>query len=234
MLKNANSYNSNVNFFKIMNHTNKNSFVIKILGFLKTYYVRFNNKFTVNILTNYNKVEFNKNNIIQPCNKLEFHNLHISPFLNNILSDFTPYCRMNQITLKLNSSIPTSKIITIDERKLYIIITNLLTNAVKNAYKGTGIVLDTYINSHNVLSIAVINKGKGIPKGEIDRIFNRFYQVNLNKKPNGFGIGLTYSNELAIRLGGEIIVNSIVEKETSFTFKVPLKKTIYQNQRNAQ
>ena len=172
----------------------------------------------------YNKSELlHLHNFHETLLHLELQDYSILFFLIDLLKEFKPICRLNQIGLKLNCGIQPDTKVLIDGTKLYTIISNLLTNAIKHAYKGTEIKLSASIDTDQVLTIVVVNKGKGIPEDELHRIFDRFYQATSNDQADGFGIGLSFSKELAKFMGGDIFVKSTLKKETSFTFKTTVQ-----------
>ncbi|MFB5623203.1 MAG: ATP-binding protein, partial [Nitrosarchaeum sp.] len=63
------------------------------------------------------------------------------------------------------------------------------------------------------------DNGIGIPQNKLETIFERFKQVDesTSRKYGGTGLGLAISKELAILLGGDIKVESIIEKGSTFT-----------------
>ena len=70
--------------------------------------------------------------------------------------------------------------------------------------------------------ISIRDNGIGIPKNDIDYIFERFYRVDKsrNKDTGGVGIGLTISKSIVNLHGGEIYVNSEINKGTEFIIKL--------------
>ena len=73
------------------------------------------------------------------------------------------------------------------------------------------------------IAIRVSDTGIGIPPDQLDKIFDRFYQVDSShtRAGEGTGIGLALSKELAELMGGRILVESEVGKGSQFTFVVP-------------
>ena len=61
-------------------------------------------------------------------------------------------------------------------------------------------------------------RGKGIPSDKLEKIFDRYYQVEDDQEPlqGGTGIGLAYAKEIVRFLGGDLIVESEVGKGTKF------------------
>lgn len=110
-----------------------------------------------------------------------------------------------------------------DKDRIGQVLINLLTNALKYS-KGGQDVLVTVKKDDNKVSISVTDKGIGIDKKHLNKIFDRFYQVSDKKaKPfAGLGIGLYISREIIRRHGGELSVASIRGKGSTFTFTLPI------------
>ena len=118
-----------------------------------------------------------------------------------------------------------------DADKLEKIINNLLSNAFKFTDEGGKVRLDmVHMNqgngNGNVMEITVSDTGKGIPEEEQSKIFDRFYQaeVNLKKEGSGTGIGLAHTRELADLMHGSIEVKSSAGKGSMFIVRVPVGK----------
>ena len=125
--------------------------------------------------------------------------------------------------IKFNLEIPLEisniNIIT-DKTKLRQIFTNLITNAFKFTNNGT-ITGGCKIDDDNKLIFYITDTGIGMPKDKHKTIFERF--VQLNKKPTnkGTGLGLSIVKELLALLGGEIHVESVEGKGSTFSFIIP-------------
>ncbi|NJM14125.1 MAG: hypothetical protein HC896_00900 [Bacteroidales bacterium] len=116
-----------------------------------------------------------------------------------------------------------------DELRLKQIITNLLNNAIKFTPEGR-IIFGYKILPDNMFEFFVSDTGIGIPKNKIKDIFTEFKQAHDNyiDNPWGAGLGLSIAKKLIERLGGQIEVESQLNKGTTFSFTHPIraKKTI--------
>ncbi|MEO5790050.1 response regulator, partial [Gelidibacter sp.] len=105
---------------------------------------------------------------------------------------------------------------------------NLLSNAFKFTPKEGNIVLTvTPINSKQMIMLSVANSGSGIPKEELNTIFELFYQSTTGKKNKGTGIGLALTKELIDLHKGNIEVESSPMDGTTFTITFPIHEEAY-------
>lgn len=107
------------------------------------------------------------------------------------------------------------------------IVRNLLSNALKYSPAGgqVQVRLDrATIGDVPCLRLQVRDSGQGIPPRELDRIFDRFYQVAGNgaDHPGGTGIGLALVKELVELQEGTVEVESRVGEGTAFTVRLPI------------
>ena len=114
-----------------------------------------------------------------------------------------------------------------DPGKVELVLGNLISNALKFTPTGgkvTVICRDVSTPELAAVEISVTDTGIGIPQGEMDKVFDRFYQVDSSqtRQGEGTGIGLALSKELAELMGGRIGVHSEPGRGTTFTFRMPL------------
>ncbi len=107
-----------------------------------------------------------------------------------------------------------------DRDKVYTILTNLLSNALKYTDKGS--VTFGYEMEDDYVRFHVKDTGIGIPADKIDKIFNRFVQVDqsFTKSYEGNGLGLPISKAYTEMLGGKIWVESEPGKGSCFYFTI--------------
>ncbi len=103
---------------------------------------------------------------------------------------------------------------------------NLVANAVAYSPEGSTVVVAAKANDMMV-DIIVTDQGIGIPAGEIDRIFERFYRVDpaRHRSTGGTGLGLSIVKHVASSHGGEIRVWSVEGQGSSFTLTLPRRTT---------
>lgn len=109
-----------------------------------------------------------------------------------------------------------------DEFRLRQVIENLLTNAIKYSPEDTAITIGGRFTEKSV-TVFVRDDGVGIPKDQIDKIFERFYRVDekLTSRTQGTGLGLYLVKAIVEAHGGEISVKSQVGSGSTFYFTLP-------------
>jgi PAS domain S-box-containing protein len=117
--------------------------------------------------------------------------------------------------------------VPIDKQRILQVLTNLTTNAIKFTATGGHIRLTLIeaLADPECLQIDVRDSGRGIPKDQLELIFNRRYQGNHDAESaesrNGLGLGLYICQELVTLHGGRIWVKSEIGKGSTFSFVVP-------------
>ena len=99
---------------------------------------------------------------------------------------------------------------------------NLVANAVAYSPGRSKVVVGARANDLMV-DITVTDQGIGIPAGEIDRIFERFYRIDpaRHRSTGGTGLGLSIVKHVAASHGGEVRVWSVEGQGSSFTLTLP-------------
>ena len=112
-----------------------------------------------------------------------------------------------------------------NEEQVSAAVTNLVANAV--AYSGEhSTVLVTTKSVDDMVEISVVDQGIGIPTGELDRIFERFYRVDpaRHRSTGGTGLGLSIVKHVAATHGGDVRVWSQEGQGSTFTLCLPRSK----------
>jgi Amt family ammonium transporter len=101
---------------------------------------------------------------------------------------------------------------------------NLVSNAVKFTDQGS-VQIAARVPGDDNLEVRVIDTGIGIKKGDMDKLFRPFQQidVSLTKKHEGTGLGLHLTKRLVTLLGGDISAKSEYGRGSEFTFTMPLR-----------
>ena len=111
-----------------------------------------------------------------------------------------------------------------DRDRIYQVLVNLINNAIKFTEQGKINVIVEDIRNGSVTT-RIRDTGVGIPPAEIEKIFDRFYQIQrpLAEKSRGAGLGLAISKSLIEMHGGTIRVESREGTGSEFAFTLPLR-----------
>jgi CheY-like chemotaxis protein/anti-sigma regulatory factor (Ser/Thr protein kinase) len=127
----------------------------------------------------------------------------------------------NVITLNLAPDVP--KFIKTDKTRLSQIIINLLSNALKFTKDGD-VNIQVYTKNNCALNFEITDTGIGIPQKYIDKIFDKFVQVerNSDEQFQGTGLGLAIVKRFVDAFGGQIHIDSELNRGTTIRFSIPL------------
>ena len=149
---------------------------------------------------------------------------NIVALTKEIALSFYSLAERKKITINLISDLDEI-IVYVDKEKVDKILTNILSNAFKFTPENGKISVN--IKKHKKeCEIAVSDSGTGIPQNELDKIFDRFYQVDDShtREYEGTGIGLSLTKELIELHKGQIKVESQEGKGSVFHLIFPLGK----------
>jgi len=172
--------------------------------------------------------------------KLKACPVNLVSVLKEITLSFSSLAERKKINYRLNWEV--DKVIAyIDRTKINKIFSNLLSNAFKFTPEGGEVEVSIKITSgkgvenvvkeglinNNHVCISVRDTGIGIPRDQMEKIFDRFYQVDSQhtREYEGTGIGLSLTKELVELHHGKIEVESEEGKGSTFRILIPLGKT---------
>lgn len=109
-----------------------------------------------------------------------------------------------------------------DPTKLEQIVLNLVTNAIRYTPRGGAIALGSSVRGA-MIAIEVRDTGPGIPRGQLQAIFEPFVRLPSTSSGHseGSGLGLAISRELARLMGGDLVAESEVGEGSTFTLTLP-------------
>lgn len=151
--------------------------------------------------------------------------LEINEILDQVVKNHAVQIEKFDATLDLDLHAEETNVMA-DKVHLTNIFYNLLDNAIKYSYEKPQIKISTS-NTDNQLSVKISDKGIGIPKEHLNKIFDKFYRVpkgNLHDV-KGFGLGLSYVKNMVELHHGTIEVSSKPGEGSEFTVMLPLQKS---------
>ena len=143
--------------------------------------------------------------------------MSLAPVVESLREFVEPQLREKALQFQMDDTLPNGEV-RADPDKVRQILINLLSNAIKFTPRGGHISLDCEENDDTVF-ISVRDDGAGIPADKLDAIFEPFVQVNraYSSKHEGTGLGLAISRDLARRMGGDLTVESVLGRGSTFT-----------------
>lgn len=153
---------------------------------------------------------------------LNFEPIDINEVLDQVVKNQS--VQMEQFGVKLNLDLQAEETnISADRVHLTNIIFNLMDNAIKYSKEKPEITIATS-NTEKGLLLKISDKGIGIPKDQLSKIFEKFYRVPKGDLHDvkGFGLGLSYVKNMVEMHNGTISVNSKIDEGTDFSVLLPL------------
>jgi signal transduction histidine kinase len=170
--------------------------------------------------------------------RLDVREVNMKNLIETVIPEFESLIKRKvlKLTLGLDKNLPA---VYGDEDKIRQILINLLSNAVKFTREG-GIKVTTRLSEKGMkpgglplfMEICIEDTGIGIKEDDLNKIFNKFVQVDftLVRQYEGTGLGLSIAKGLVKLHKGEIWVTSKYGKGSRFCFTLPLKKELLEKQ----
>ena len=191
------------------------------------------------------QMNFRLNDLLD-ATRLDTGKLRINPRLTSIVPLLTQSVASMALNAK-NSGIhlqheipPGLSEALIDEQRINQVVTNLISNALKFTDRGGHVIVKASddAQSHEYIRVSVSDTGRGIEQENVERIFDRLYQVRdeHNMLAEGLGLGLHISREIVRLHGGELTVESKPGVGSIFSINLPTHRLelMSDNKRNEE
>lgn len=151
--------------------------------------------------------------------KAEFTEVDIVKLLNQLVDEFYPSFKENNLEYEFSASV-ISAVIRADGGLLARAFANLISNAIKYGSSGKRIIINL-IKKDDGIIVTVTNFGDVIPENDLERIFTRFYRVESSRssETGGSGLGLAITKSIIEIHGGRICAKSDADA-TVFTVEL--------------
>jgi signal transduction histidine kinase len=145
--------------------------------------------------------------------------------MRDVFQVFEYDAEAKSIDLQLEFSEEATLSTMLDRGKVKQVLSNLVHNAIKFTDAGGSVTISAS-GKDNWIEVQVIDTGVGIPESDLNKIFDRFYQVDssLTRKVGGTGIGLNIAKEYVERHEGRIWAESELGHGSTFVFTLPKKE----------
>ncbi len=158
--------------------------------------------------------------------KLHMTRMELVEWLSQLVEKFKPEALLRGIDIGFTTEVE-SAYVSADSHRLTQVFANLISNALRYTPEQGAIHLTLRENPEpqKTVAIDVTDTGTGIPKEQVDHIFDRFYRTEeaRSRESGGLGLGLAIAKELAELHGGKISVASEPGRGSTFTITLPLK-----------
>lgn len=135
--------------------------------------------------------------------ELKFDEVDLSLILNQMLGEYTPVFEAKGLSIisDVNEKLYTK----IDIEKIVRVFDNILSNAEKYSIKPSQIIVNAKIKAEYIY-ISISNKGEHIEQDKLNKMFQKFYRIDVSRSSNveGSGLGLAISKKIVELHNGEI------------------------------
>lgn len=152
---------------------------------------------------------------------IEKNRFYLGEALTKAVEPFQPVAAAKAIDLKL--LLERQMMVCGDEAKLKQVIGIILNNALRHTLAEGSISLHISQSDDKAI-IAITDTGEGMEAQHLDKIFDRFYQVDHSRSKGGAGLGLCIAKWIIESHGGMIQVDSKLGAGTTFTIYLPLEQ----------
>jgi two-component system phosphate regulon sensor histidine kinase PhoR len=151
---------------------------------------------------------------------LELRRVDAAEVAHEVAEQLRPLAASRDVEVRIELRSPFH--VTADRRRLGQMLTNLIHNAIKFNREGGRVVIDGRAGVENT-SIVVEDTGIGIPSTALEKVFERFYQVNRDRSRavGGTGLGLSIVKHLMRLHGGRVVLESELGRGSRFTLEFP-------------
>jgi two-component system phosphate regulon sensor histidine kinase PhoR len=153
--------------------------------------------------------------------RLELQPVNLNDLVEEVIAQLKPLAERQNITMetRLARDLPE---VPAERERLRQAIVNLVHNAVKFNRLGGSILAATRADEASV-TVEISDTGRGIPRADLPRIFERFFKADRSRSGQGSGMGLAIAKHIVETHGGEIHATSEEGRGSIFTFSLPLK-----------
>ncbi len=148
--------------------------------------------------------------------------ISVLPVIQQVVEQTRPRAADRPIHLPIKPGLP---LVFADRDRVAEVLTNLLDNADKYSPRGTDITIEVHADQTEV-TLAVHDSGRGLPPGDLDRVFDKFYRADSGDAQTayGYGLGLYVCRQLVEVQGGRIWAENAPGGGAVFSFTLPVAR----------
>ena len=180
----------------------------------------------INDILDFSKIESGKMEIVEAT-------YYLSSVLNDIFNMMRFKAQQKDLEFKIEVDETVPDILYGDEVRIKQVIVNILNNAVKYTQKGSvtfKVSWKRMADGSALMNFSSIDTGIGIKEEDLPKLFSKFQRLDLqkNRTVEGTGLGLSITMRLVKMMSGELKVDSVYEKGSTFTIILPQKVEQYE------
>lgn len=166
--------------------------------------------------------------------KMHFEHFNIVNTIIEIVDQMEIKAEKGGLTVRFDKEYKHPIFVYADSERIYSVITNLVSNAIKYTDEGE-VIIGMEVTGEKV-EIAIKDTGVGIPPEELQRIFERFFRVDKSRSKGlgGTGLGLAIVKHILEAHDSKVSVISSVGEGSTFSFKLPIGQTTAEMEEEAR
>ncbi|TSC80329.1 MAG: integral membrane sensor signal transduction histidine kinase [Parcubacteria group bacterium Gr01-1014_29] len=160
-----------------------------------------------------------------------FKKIRIIDIIQKAIKEWLPQAELIGVTLVFESTAPADLELIADEDRIYMVMENILDNAIRYNHKDGDVLVSAAITG-DVLEVRITDTGIGVPLDEQEKLFSRFYRASnaIRQQTEGSGLGLFITKNIIGRHGGTIRFMTTENKGTTVFFTLPVKEDFIKKQ----
>ncbi|HRJ76564.1 MAG TPA: ATP-binding protein, partial [Anaerolineales bacterium] len=157
---------------------------------------------------------------------LKSRKVSVERIIEDVAISFSDMAKKKNIALRTETQPTQELLVDIDGGKIAIVLSNLVKNALTFTNEDGQVIIRGEQHPEYV-KVTVQDNGIGIPTNDLNKVFDRFYQVesHLTRKHGGMGLGLSVAKVMVEMHGGRIWAESKEGEGSTFSFLLPVRKT---------
>lgn len=152
--------------------------------------------------------------------------IQIDDMLQEIRGTFTAAAEAKSVTLKLDAP-PKLPVLRGDRDHIELLVQNLIGNAIKYTPAGGSVVMRADCDERD-FTLEVVDTGIGISPNDAALVFEKFHRADDDRvrEVEGSGLGLALAREIARRHGGDVTLESELNRGSTFTLRLPISQAM--------
>ena len=144
----------------------------------------------------------------------------LAALIDDVVGRLRPLTQGHRVDVRVPEDLPP---ISLDYVEIDQVLSNLLENAARHTRPGTAIVVSASIDGAQAV-VEVADDGPGVPRSDLERVFEPFFRGPSGDAPRGTGLGLAVARGLVEAHGGRISVINRPEGGALFRFTLPIEQ----------